>query len=822
MKHPQIALLVIIFSIISVSTAMASVVKGILVDESLNEGEPFATVRIFRGSPDGEALHSILTSVDGSFSQEITRKGDYTFVFSSLGKKDLTRSLFVDGNADIDLGQLYISTDATIMSDVVVVGQKPLVKMETDKMTYNVADDAQAKTNTVLDMLRKVPMVTVDGEDNITVNGSSSFQVYVDGKPSLLFSGNPSQIFKSMPASAVQSIEVVTNPGARFDAEGTGGVLNLVMDRQAGNVPGGNAYNASVSARGGSKDFGGNFFINARTGKLTTSLNMIYNQIRPGNSTISSERASQNENVTSISKNNIRMPFAMGNLSIGYDPDSLTTLGATFAINNFRIKSPGNMFTEISSPDMNFSYNNNSQNRINRLSINGSIDFSRDFGRNRKNQISASYQIQHDKNKNFTSSDFDGATQSFIDLTDRSADNRENTTLHILQADFTSRINASSNISAGAKLSFRNANSDATYLLNGSPDIDNSPKYDNKNTIAAIYGEYSFSKNSLGAKGGLRYEHTWQDVRYRAGNGSDFSNSYGILVPSASLSYTMSPSSNIGINYNMRISRPGISYLNPYVDRSNPTALTYGNPDLDVEKSQYVGLAYNMFTSKLLINLTLSDNYTGNGIEQYSFMDGNMLNTTYGNIVRRNRTGLNAYINWMPRSNTRLFLNGDVNYTDIRSSRLKLHNSGWQASAMLGVQQTLPAEIKLGAFLMASTKNHTLQGWSSGFQMLSLNLSRSFLDNNLNITVSATTGLSKKGRMEIESFSANRDFSNHTRMSVPMAGFSIGVSYTFGNAGNIKTHTTRRSGNDFLEQKSGMEQIASPQGNDTNNIPAGM
>ena len=126
----------------------------------------------------------MLTSVDGSFSQEITRKGDYTFVFSSLGKKDLTRSLFVDGNADIDLGQLYISTDATIMSDVVVVGQKPLVKMETDKMTYNVADDAQAKTNTVLDMLRKVPMVTVDGEDNITVNGSSSFQVYVDGKPS--------------------------------------------------------------------------------------------------------------------------------------------------------------------------------------------------------------------------------------------------------------------------------------------------------------------------------------------------------------------------------------------------------------------------------------------------------------------------------------------------------------------------------------------------------------------------------------------------------------------------------------------------------------
>lgn len=248
------------------------------------------------------------------------------------------------------------------------------------------------------------------------------------------------------------------------------------------------------------------------------------------------------------------------------------------------------MFTEISSPDMNFSYNNNSQNRINRLSINGSIDFSRDFGRNRKNQISASYQIQHDKNKNFTSSDFDGATQSFIDLTDRSADNRENTTLHILQADFTSRINASSNISAGAKLSFRNANSDATYLLNGSPDLDNSPKYDNNNTIAAIYGEYSFSKNSLGAKGGLRYEHTWQDVRYHAGNGSDFSNSYGILVPSASLSYTLSPSSNIGINYNMRISRPAYHISIPMSTAPTPRLFPTATPTSTWKKANMSAL----------------------------------------------------------------------------------------------------------------------------------------------------------------------------------------------------------------------------------------
>ena len=106
--------------------------------------------------------------------------------------------------------------------------------MKQTKMTYDVQADNDAKSNTVLDMLRKVPMVTVDGQDNITVNGQSSFKVYVDGKPNIMFSSNPSQIFKSMPASAVKNIEVITNPGAKYDAEGVGGVLNIVMNHADG------------------------------------------------------------------------------------------------------------------------------------------------------------------------------------------------------------------------------------------------------------------------------------------------------------------------------------------------------------------------------------------------------------------------------------------------------------------------------------------------------------------------------------------------------------------------------------------------------------
>ena len=115
------------------------------------------------------------------------------------------------------------------LDGVTVTRMRRLVKADADKLSYDVKNDEDAKASTVLDMLRKVPMVSVDGEDNITVNGSSSFKVYVDGKPNMMMSSAPSQVFKSMPASMVKSIEVVTNPGAKYDAEGGAGwVLALI------------------------------------------------------------------------------------------------------------------------------------------------------------------------------------------------------------------------------------------------------------------------------------------------------------------------------------------------------------------------------------------------------------------------------------------------------------------------------------------------------------------------------------------------------------------------------------------------------------------
>ena len=189
------------------------------------------------------------------------------------------------------LGDVCTAEDATALKNVEVVAQRPIVKMEPDKMTYNVQEDGDSKSMTLLDMLRKVPMVTVDGQDNISVNGSASFKVYVDGKPNPMFQANASQIFKSLPASMVKNIEVITNPGAKYDAEGTGGVLNIVINHAGGQgTESLNGYNGNVSLAAGNRGYSGSAFVSGQQGKFSYSANATHNLNRNRNIRISIDR----------------------------------------------------------------------------------------------------------------------------------------------------------------------------------------------------------------------------------------------------------------------------------------------------------------------------------------------------------------------------------------------------------------------------------------------------------------------------------------------------------------------------------------------------
>ena len=817
MKQIRIFLSVMMLTMSAVVMAQTTV-KGVLKDEVLDESEPFATVRVFKAGQKDKPVAMFLTKEDGQFSEKINGKGKFDIVFSSVGKEDFRQTIELNNEGVLDLGTLYIKENENVLKGVEIVAQKPLVKMEVDKMSYNVAEDEDSKSNTVLDMLRKVPMVTVDGQDNITVNGSSSFKVYVDGMPNVMFSSNPSMVFKSMPATAVKSIEVITNPGAKYDAEGASGILNIVMnkvDSAAGGMPSQsysmNGYNGTVRASAGTKQLGGSVFVSGQQGKLSYSVNAMTSYNKPGDTKTELEQI-QDNGVSQMmtSSNDVKTPFTMGSLSLGYQIDEMSALNLTAQINSMSMKSNGTTTTMMDGYDVaDFSYDSSTDMKNSRTSFSGSLDYQRFFNKERTQSLALTYQLNYSPSSTEMTNNFGGTRGIGLpDLTSRYSENDDKTTNHTFQLDYTMPLGTGQTLSLGGKLQFHDATSESKYYLKGVYDPTTSSDYEYKNSILAGYGEYAGNFNKLGVKTGVRYEYTWQDVEYRLGNGTNFSTNYGNLVPSASLQYTISQGSNLGLTYNMRISRPGISYLNPYVDKTNPIALSYGNPNLDVEKAHNISLVYNMFTPKLMVNLNLHHNFTDNAISQYSFYDSNnLLNTTYGNVVQRHQTGLNAYVNYLLTPKTRLFMNGGINYLSLNSDELNQSNSGWTANIMAGLQQTLPWDLKLSAFLITSTKNYTLQGWSGGFNILTASLSKSLFNDKLTLGVQGIMGLNKGGNLNIESSSRGQNFTSYSNVKVPIYGVTFTVSYTFGNSKVRAKQHVNRVQNDFIEQQSQGEII---------------
>ena len=802
--------------LMAVESIAQTTVKGVLMDQTLNESEPYATIRVFKASKKDKPVAMFLTNENGQFSQEVKGNGTYSIVFSSVGKEDLSQEIELGKASTLDLGTIYMKESATMLKGVEVVAQKPLVKMDVDKMSYNVAEDEDSKSNTVLDMLRKVPMVTVDGQDNITVNGSSSFKVYVDGMPNVMFSSNPSMVFKSMPATAVKSIEVMTNPGAKYDAEGAAGVLNIVMNKVDMNGQAAtqsmNGINGTIRASVGNKQMGGSAFVSGQQGKLSFSANVMTSYNKPGNTTTEMEQIQDNGNSQILtSQNDVKTPFTMGSLTLGYQIDPMSSLNLTASVNSMNMKSNGTTLTTMggSAYGNGFNYTSTTEMKNSRTSFSGSIDYQRFLNKERTQTLALTYQINYSPATTETTNNFD-TNSTYIDLTNRFSDNEDKTTNHIFQVDYTMPLAQGQTLSLGSKLQLHDATSDSKYYLKGVYDPTTSSEYEYKNSILAGYGEYSGNWNKFGLKAGLRYEYTWQDVEYHLGNGDNFSTSYGSLVPTASMQYNLGTGSNLGLTYNMRISRPGISYLNPYVDKSNPIALFYGNPDLDVEKAHNVSLVYNLFTSKLMVNLNLHHNFVDNAISQYSFYDNNnLLNTTYGNVVKSHQTGVNGYVNYLLTKDTRLFFNGSLNYIDLRSTVLDESNNGWTANIMAGLQQALPWNLKLSAFVITSTKSYNLQGYTGGFNLATASISKSLFNDKLNLSISGMMGLNKGGNLNIETCSRGKNFTSYNNIKVPIYGVTFTVSYSFGNTKMTTKQHKSRVQNDFIEQQSQGEMLNS-------------
>lgn len=772
MKHRLLLLLLFMFATFAAGWAQKDVapsftIKGVLLDSLTQEGEPYATIRITKKGVPDKAVKMAVTGANGKFQEKLNvPAGDYAISISSIGKAPVVKDFTLKPSTKIiDLGTLYSSEANNELKGVEVVAQKPLVKVDVDKIEYNIEDDPDSKSNSILEMLRKVPLVTVDGEDNVQVNGSSSFKIHVNGKPNNMMSNNPKEVLKSMPANTIKYIEVITSPGAKYDAEGVGGILNIVT------VGGGfEGYTATFRGNVSNNGAGAGTYAMVKQGKMTISVNYNYDYNNSPRSYSDNYRenyepgARDEKFLESQSSSKSKGNFQHGNLEASYEIDTLRLLTAAFGMYGGSNESDNNGNTVMyrtNHEDVAYRYRTDSRNKNSWYSINGNIDYQRTSRKNKQRMLTLSYKIntqpQTDNSKNVYLDIFpDEQKEELAErlrLENYHSDGKTNTMEQTFQVDYTTPIGKLHTIETGAKYIFRRNSSDnALYEAAGGSDNyvyneDRSSEYRHLNHILSAYVGYTLKYKDFSFKPGVRYEQTIQRVKYIVGPGEDFHTNYSDWVPSVSLGMKIGKTQNLRAGYNMRIWRPGIWNLNPYFNNQDPMSISQGNPDLKSEKNHAFDIAYSNFSAKFNINVSLRHSFGNNGIERVSrlitnengeIFDDNpehmapngAMYSTYDNIGKNRDTGLSLYLNWNASPKTRIYVNGRGSYRDLKSEAQGLHNYGWNVSCHGGIQHTLPLKIRLSLNGGGSTPYISLQGKGSGYQYYSIGLNRSFLKDD--------------------------------------------------------------------------------------------
>lgn len=806
-------------------------VSGSVVDSITKEGEPYATIRIENKEQPGKAVRMAVTGKDGKFSEKVSGQGKFVLTVSSMGRGNIVREFSVTASdKTVSLGTLLIRDSDNMLKGIEVVTQKPLVKADIDKIEYDIESDPDSKSNSMLEMLRKVPLVTVDGEDNIKVNGSSSFKVYVNGRPNSMMSNNPKEVLKSMPANSIKRIEVITNPGPKYDAEGVGGILNIIT---AGS--GMEGYTATFSGNVSNRGGGGGLFGTVKKGKLTVSARYNYNYNDQPKSW-SGSKLTTTDNIQEASASDIaytgsskgHSDFQSGSIEASYEIDTLRLVTMSFGLWGGGHKGSGTGSSAGTSPADGgslYKYTTLSNSRNSWYSIDGSIDYQRLF-KVKDRMFTLSYKINTNPQTSDSYTDYNDMSaapdwEDFIRrMESQHNDGSQNTTEHTFQADYTTPIGKMHTIEGGAKYILRdNRSEDDRYLrtaADGSEftyDRDHSSHYKHENDIIATYLGYGIKVKRVSGRLGMRYEHTIQDVRYIVGQGDNFRKHFNDIVPSASVGYKLTDMSNLRLGYNMRIYRPGIWYLNPYLDDSNPTYISQGNPDLESEKSHSFNLSYNNFTNKLSVNVSLRWQFTNNSIENLtSLVNDNeiaglqnptgkeVLYSTYRNIGKSRSASISAYANWNATSSTRIYTNlfGTWSYMTDGTS---IKNKGWSLSAYGGIQQTLPKDWRISLNVYGQTPWIMLQGRGNSFFSYSMSVNKSFIDKRLTLSVFASNFFKKY--MENNSRTESTGFIQDRWNRYDNQRFGISASFRIGELKASVKKAARTISNDDVKSGGG-------------------
>ena len=686
------------------------------------------------------------------------------------------------------------------LDEVVVAQRRKLIKNDIDKLTYDVQHDKTAQTKTTLEILKKIPLVTVDGQENIRVQGSTSFKVYRNGHPDPSLSGqNLKDILKAIPASTIKRIEVITDPGAKYDAEGTTAILNIVMMSSSklqgvsGNV------NSKIDSYG-SVRLG--TYLTTKVGKLTTTVNYNYaNQNKKQTENYREEAynyVKTGEQKREYGTNSTAATIHFGNISASYEIDSLNLM--TASANFFGYKADANTQNTNERWDKNslliYKFDNNMTTPgYSDLNLGGRFDYQHKTHLDGE-VLTLSYMLAATRPQTTFRQTYSNMVNFPVSYTSYDQNTRERFTEHTFQIDYVRPFGKHHKIESGTKYILRNNNSTSLMDYQGTtPDMES--KFKHKAQVAAAYLSYILTAGKWAARAGLRYEFTRMKASYPDGSNADYHANLNDWVPSASLQYKISDGQTLKFSYNTSINRPGIGYLNPAII-STPTAVSFGNANLGSSRNQKLQLVYMLVTSKFTLQLSPYYSFTNNGIGRILYEQNRKDVSTFQNILKSKIFGISSYTAWTPFTGTSFTLNASMRYARITLPTPYIKNSGCGGGIYFDWEQKIPWKLTLTTSLGGEYGNRVYNPYAIEGHWFYYNftLTRRFLKDKLTVSLSAESPFVKERSTTYRIVQG--DYTGYERAVMKPQCFKIGLSWKFGKLRASVKKAARSIENDDL------------------------
>lgn len=808
-RHLLLALAFSIAPYLAISASSSIKITGKVVDSTSKKGIPFASVTL--QDAQNKQIKGVAANDQGSFTIEIEKAFKGTLQVSAigyqLGKRQISAS---NQSSTLALGNIEIKAVSSEIKQVVVETQRTLVKVEPDKLVYDPEADPETPTLTTLDMMRKVPLLTVDGDDNIQLKGESNFLILVNGKESPLMSRNFKDVLKGMPASSIKNIEVITTPSSKYSAQGVGGIINIITHR--GGLKG-VAGNASLRTDNFGS-YGGNLYTSAGIDKVAFSINYGYNKYKsPTTITQSNQvnllsqdfRTSQYYGEGSGARN---MNFLSGEFS--YEIDSLNLISASLRgfLGDNTNSSKGSSKSFTADNTLHQEYTNNFEITSGFGSVSGNLDYQRSYKKPDK-LLTASYNIEYNPNNSNFSNDIEGIL-SYPSSKNKSK-NQSGTYENTFQIDYINPLVKKHLLELGGKYINRNSPSTVDYQTYDfdkqafEPDPNRNNRLDYTQHIAALYLGWFYKANSLALKGGARVESALTQASYAVIEEVKFRNWLTDVVPYLNLSYNLTPMSSLKLAYTLRLQRPGISHLNPYVNDLDPKNISYGNPELTTEKTNGVELGYNRFSRSVTFDASVYTRFTNNAIQSQVFVrsDGTQ-ERTFANTGKRENYGLSLYGSLRPNANLSFSFNFQTDYANLSGvdrDGIALKKTGWSSNVGGSFNLRFLSTFRFSTYNGYGTGRLDLQSRASSYSYSSFSLRKEFLDRKLTAGISVRNPFKEYQVYENTTFGTNFESSSSTTVLMRRVEFSL--SYRFGKMVTAVKKAKRSITNDDIIQTGG-------------------